>query len=401
MQNIQIVLPPGLPADVCTEIAKRACYCDTSIAGCRYLKEERTLKVGCNEGSDIAGLESKLQRLIAKMKSQRLAVQPRTLASRAGGAKAFAGDMFGALCRNGEVTKEGIGVVARRGEFFELLRALDRFFERLSRQHFLSSVADYSVLIPSEWLRRAGYFASFPHSLTFATHLCEDYDRLEAFAERHKGGRALKFEAIEELTTPEFCLSPAVCYHTYGVLMGHRLPDADQGLKACTAVGRCFRYESKNITDLERLWEFTMREIVFVGERERVLDARKRIMDLIWRFVELFDLKGEVATASDPFFATDFNSLRFFQLSNELKFELQLPVDEEKSIACASFNYHETFFGSRFDIKTASGEYAHTACAAFGLERFAYACLVQLGATRTWECLEQADREFFGTSAGG
>jgi len=66
--------------------------------------------------------------------------------------------------------------------------------------------------------------------------------------------------------------SPAVCYHWYFML-------ADQQLKedhlVSTAVGNCFRYESSNLTSLERLWNFTMREIIFIGHGEYVLEQRE------------------------------------------------------------------------------------------------------------------------------
>jgi seryl-tRNA synthetase len=45
-----------------------------------------------------------------------------------------------------------------------------------------------------------------------------------------------------------------------------------------------------------------------------------------------------------------------------------------------SFNFHERFFGESFGITSAGGEGpVHTACAGFGLERFAYAFLCQHG----------------------
>jgi len=44
-------------------------------------------------------------------------------------------------------------------------------------------------------------------------------------------------------------------------------------------------------------------------------------------------------------FASDFPSLRFFQLANDLKYELKVDISPDVSIACASFNYHERFSG--------------------------------------------------------
>ena len=51
----------------------------------------------------------------------------------------------------------------------------------------------------------------------------------------------------------------------------------------------------------------------------------------------------------------------------------------------ASFNYHQDHFGTPFDIRTADGEVAHTACVGFGLERIALALLRHHGLDiRAW-----------------
>jgi seryl-tRNA synthetase len=57
-----------------------------------------------------------------------------------------------------------------------------------------------------------------------------------------------------------------------------------------------------------------------------------------------------------------------------LKFEVLIPViSEENPTACCSFNFHQDHFGSKWEIQTADGEVANTACLGFGLERIAMA----------------------------
>ena len=68
----------------------------------------------------------------------------------------------------------------------------------------------------------------------------------------------------------------------------------------------------------------------------------------------------------------------------ELKYELRLPIGEGRTLAAASFNFHEDFFGSSFDIRRPAGDGDEdatviTACAGVGLERFAYAFLCRHG----------------------
>ena len=302
----------------------------------------------------------------------------------------FNKEVFKELVSENSISTEGVGVVARSGKFLQLLNKFDAFFEQLGIKYFQSEVRNYNSLIPADWLRRANYFSSFPHSVTFTTHLKEDYHTIENFASRHKNGEDLNFKSIEEITTPQYCLSPAVCYHCYGELQGHDFSKSKNNLLSFTAMNRCFRYESKNITELDRLWEFSMREIVFIGTKDEVLKAKAESMELVWKLIEILDLTAHIETASDPFFASDFKSLRFFQLANDLKYELRTPINKEDTIASGSFNYHENFMGSSFDIKTAGEDFAHTGCAAFGLERLVYSTLCQIGFEQAMDRLNHA-----------
>jgi seryl-tRNA synthetase len=68
------------------------------------------------------------------------------------------------------------------------------------------------------------------------------------------------------------------------------------------------------------------------------------------------------------------------QVEQDLKFELLIPVHStEKPTACMSFNYHRYHFGATWNIRTASGEIAHTGCVAFGIERLALALFATHG----------------------
>lgn len=392
MTILKIAVAGPVPVDVGIEIAKRACYCDKSIMSCRYLETEGLLQIELDDSAVVEAVGVKVNKLVAKMKSSRLQVKPevkkKRQSSRAAKFAASGSDYPG-------LYRQGVGTMARGSEFLEMMKRFDLLFQRLGTEHFAAVPQDYNVLIPVDWLRRAGYLSSFPHSLTFAIHLREDYDSIARFSERHAGMKELSFESIDELETSEYCLSPAVCYHTYGLLSSSNFKADDKGLKVFTAMNRCFRFESKNMADIERLWEFSMREIVLVGERDKVLSERERGLGMIWELVELFDLEATVETAVDPFFTSDFQSKRFFQLANQLKYELRLPVRDGDTIAVASFNYHEDFFGEKFNILASDGSRIHTGCLAFGLERFVHAVLLQLGVEETKMRLNAVEEHFF------
>ncbi|HPH64783.1 MAG TPA: hypothetical protein PLF40_03530, partial [Kofleriaceae bacterium] len=53
-----------------------------------------------------------------------------------------------------------------------------------------------------------------------------------------------------------------------------------------------------------------------------------------------------------------------------MKFEVLVPViSVDNPTAVCSFNFHQDKFAAKYDIKTADGEMANTACLGFGLER--------------------------------
>ncbi len=144
--------------------------------------------------------------------------------------------------------------------------------------------------------------------------------------------------------------------------------------------GRCFRYESTNLSDLRRLWEFTMRELVFYGEREWVLARRQEAIDRFIPVLDQLDLPVEIRTASDPFFvAPDAAAKTYFQLSSETKFEISAELGAGERLAVGSFNFHTDFFGKAFETAAGESGPAHSVCVAFGLERLAHAILAHHG----------------------
>ncbi len=81
-------------------------------------------------------------------------------------------------------------------------------------------------------------------------------------------------------------------------------------------------------------------------------------------------LPAQSDVASDPFFGRGGKVLGRSQLEQRLKFEVLVPVISlENPTAVCSFNFHQEHFGGTFDIRTADGNVANTACLGFGLER--------------------------------
>ncbi|TBR21396.1 hypothetical protein EPO15_10385 [bacterium] len=91
------------------------------------------------------------------------------------------------------------------------------------------------------------------------------------------------------------------------------------------------------------------------------------------------ELAYRVETANDPFFLGE-DKQAAFQDAFQLKFEIRAALPFKKAtLAVGSYNYHQDHFGRALNITAADGAPAHTGCAAFGLERMAYAFLAQKG----------------------
>jgi seryl-tRNA synthetase len=130
----------------------------------------------------------------------------------------------------------------------------------------------------------------------------------------------------------------------------------------------------------ERLWEFTMHEIVIVGSADQVEGRRRLLLEKATQLVRDLDLDAVVETANDPFFTNETMGRLVLQRLKALKFELKLATgDGRPDLAAASFNHHEDFFGTRFAIVDRSGKPAQSGCVAFGLERWAHAYVCRHG----------------------
>ena len=206
---------------------------------------------------------------------------------------------------------------------------------------------EYPVLIARPVLAQAEYDQAFPHLLMSA-------------ACRH----SLSPGACEH-TEPaaEWCLSPAVCYHTYAQLAGQVV---DDGL-AITARGRCFRAEHECLPGVRQI-EFEMREIVFVGSPAWVSASLEKAREQVESLAGELGLPGDWRPAEDPFFLPSAMHKAVMQRLLEVKLEYQLR--DPSALALASVNRHGAFFGQRFAISGPTGEPVHTGCVAIGLDRW-------------------------------
>jgi len=385
MPESTFVITPEIciPEFMVEEVQSKLAYVDEAIAGASVEPDGTQITITLKPSAvnpDLTHISAKVQEVIKMMVKGVIKARTQVLEDYLDRPVPGKSDPMGELISLQEVSKEGRGIYT----LGPLLTSLIEYFEK----RFLELAESYSArpyrfptLISAKLLDRVNYFKAFPHSLSFVTHLREDLDNIDQFAQHtHWEGEALN-TSKESFSQIEALLSPAVCYHWYFAL-------ADKQLKedhlVGTAVGNCFRYESSNLTSLERLWNFTMREIIFIGHGDYVVEQREIGRQRMTHILEECGLAYRVESANDPFFIGEFRKQAAFQSAFQLKYEIRASLPfSGKTLAVGSYNYHQDFFGRHLNITLPDGSPIHTGCIAFGLERIAYAFLSQYGLEKT------------------
>lgn len=379
-----IEAPRPIDEELAAEIEKQAAWVSEWVSELRVDPGGRTVRFRVADGGVVADERAKVARFVLDVAGRHRAVPRKVVLryERAGGARALVGDAFGELVRRGWVVELGRGRVSLRGPALAVVRAIEEDTERIARRMGAAPEA-HPGLAPAALLARCGAFASFPHNVSLVAHLAEDYDAVEAYRRRSAEAGEWVQPPREAVAPFDACLLPALCYAVYAAREGTTLPE---GGAVVTCTGRCARFESRNLAGIERLWEFGMREIVFLGAPEHCEGGRRRVLEMVLDQLGRWGLDGVVESANDPFFGADRGGRVHWQRAGDRKLELRLPIGpgeegtgEPRRIACASFNLHERLFGSAFGITAADGGVASSACIGWGLERWMLACFAQHG----------------------
>jgi seryl-tRNA synthetase len=384
-RSVTMELGRVVDADLAADIEKQAVYVSPCVRALRVRDDRAGVTFTVAEGEGEESARRKVERFLADMVQKFRKLSRKVMASHARSApRPLERGVYEELKRRRWVLELGRGQVGLAGPALRLARALDDECRDLGVSAFGASEEAYPALIPASVLGRCGYFASFPQAVSMVSHLVEDYELIEEFRKANAESVELAIPDHRALPTPEACLVPAVCYHCYQSLEGKTL---DARGHVATSAGKCFRYESSNIKGLDRLWDFTMREVIFVGTESFVAERRQKAIDCVVEQLARWDLDGAVETANDPFFPTTYATKTYWQVRSDLKFELRLAIEPSASgaartLACGSFNLHESFFGKTFGITADGGQPAFTGCVGWGLERWVLACFTQHGFER-------------------
>jgi len=251
------VLHRPVPADLRTEFEEKLAFCFERLRSCTLTDDGSAVELALDDDADLPAATERIDTLARTMidrhrTAERAIVFEHRVATRHRQA------IWDPMVAHGLIHAEGPGQVTFAGEAARVALALDAHFARLAHDEFGAVDHQYPTMIEMDALDRCHYFTSFPHHVTFAPHIRTDLEVIAAFSSAT--GRS-RDRLDRTVAAPQHVLSPAVCFHTY-LYFADRPLDGPHTITAC---GRCFRHEGKNFQMAERLWDFSLREIVFVG----------------------------------------------------------------------------------------------------------------------------------------
>jgi seryl-tRNA synthetase len=262
------------------------------------------------------------------------------------------------------------GVQGRTAVFEDVIGGLTALITR--HRPVGAEVLRFPPVMSRALLEKSGYLKSFPHLLGCVSSMTGTEAKIRALVE----GRADGQEWVEALAATDLVLTPAACYQVYPIVAARG--EVSVSGTIVDVESYCFRRETSS--ELGRMQAFRMREYVCIGAPETALEFREAWKARAEQLAAQLGLPFTLAPASDPFFGRAGKLMAVNQVEQALKFELLIPVNsDEAPTACMSFNYHQDHFGTTWGLRTDDGAVAHTACAAFGLDRLTIALFATHG----------------------
>lgn len=259
------------------------------------------------------------------------------------------------------------GLYGRSGEFEDIIDLIDSKVKAAGAAAHGDALRRFRFppVFPRDAFEKTDYIASFPNLTGAITTFSGDNKaHAELLAARSEGK-----DWDHWLESAGTMLVSAACHPSYSMLTG-QLPDGGTMLDV---YGYCFRHEPA--VDPARMQAFRMHEFVQVGTPDQAVEHRESWIERGMTVLADLGLDASPVIANDPFFGRAGRMLAANQRNENLKTELvvRLYDDLDEGTAVVSCNCHRDHFGQTFDIRTADGNEAHSACVGFGMERIALA----------------------------
>lgn len=279
------------------------------------------------------------------------------------------------LTETQNVKQIGDGLFVLQKDFLKIFNFFNQYWKDIADRYNCMD-QDYPVLWPVDLFRKIDYFSDFPQQAIMAQPIKNNYEDRHDFSQKYAKHHHYHEVSTEHFDTSKYGLQCAVCDICYYSLEN----TTDFENTSFTIYNKVFRNESSKINSLDRLTNYSVRDIIFVGDQKYVMTMREKMLDESIEFLKLLGVDCRLCKANDPFFTNESMIKNIFQSSMDLKHELLVRLDfNDNYIAVGSVNLHQDFFGSAFNIKLGDGSKAWSACLGIGFERLVYALYCQYG----------------------
>lgn len=281
---------------------------------------------------------------------------------------------FETLIDNGLASEAAPGQIILGEPLISLFEYLDKKLKCFATDILKAVEYQYPTMINKSVVDKCGFINNSPHLLYFVNSLHHDTRTYCEFLNKQKVVPSSINEFLDDKT--EYCLPPTMCYHTYCQFAGKELPPRF----IVTSVGKAFRNESRYAKGMERMIDFTIREIVFFGEYTFVQNVRNQIIEFGRELFEDLHISGYCCSANDIFFLAEGADMKI-KMQKQLKFKMEFCAytDMKQVMSVGSVNYHDGFFANNFGLTMKHTKHLVSGCAGFGLERLLFAFISQHG----------------------
>ncbi|MEB9674045.1 MULTISPECIES: aminoacyl--tRNA ligase-related protein [Bacillus cereus group] len=257
------------------------------------------------------------------------------------------------------------GLNLYKDELVNLFIQLDLLLIKLYKSLYDSKLIRPNSLLSTQDAYKAGYYSNGCQHLSFVSNLSHEFEEFEnTIKEINSYSKVIN---KEQYSDSKYILNPALCVHCYPLLeeMGTNLGSSI----FFTVLGKCFREESGNLNNKERLYEFQMGELVYIGDSKRINQLRDEWCAILGVFGEELGLDFKLETANDIFFDEFSTEKVFSQRVQDSKVEMNVYIPTlKKYISIGSVNFHKNHFTKEYDIKNENNN-LESMCLAIGYDR--------------------------------
>lgn len=260
-----------------------------------------------------------------------------------------------------------------------------RTLERILLDNLLEPFGYEEMIFPkfvpwSVWKKSGHAKGIYPEAYYVCTPKTRDPEYWEEVVDYYKVTNEVPLDMIMGRIENVGGMCYAQCPPFWIFMQGKTIPDEILPIKVFDRSGTSYRYESGGLHGIERLDEFHRVELVWIGNKEQVIEHAKQLQAKYRRvFDEFLDIEWREAWVT-PWFMMQEGKAGLAELKEvgTIDYEAVLPYSG-KWLEFQNVSVNGDKYPKGFSVKLQSGEELWSGCSGVGLERWATVFLAQKG----------------------